>query len=132
MIVRTAAEGIDGESLQNDLQFLLQLWETTKTLYNRESPGAALPMLPCFTVSSGSFTDRISQLIIDNEQEYIKVQEILDLLSPHLKNKVFCYRGKEPIFERFSIEEEIERSLNRVVWLAAEDIWSDDGGADRN
>jgi len=119
VIVRTAAEGIDGESLRNDLQFLLQLWETTKTLYSREKSPALLyrDVALIYRIIRDLFNDRVSQFLIDNEQEYVKVQEILDLLSPHLKNKVFYYRSKEPIFERFCIEEEIERSLNRMVWL---------------
>ncbi|NLX90750.1 MAG: Rne/Rng family ribonuclease [Firmicutes bacterium] len=119
VIVRTAAEGIDGESLMNDLQFLLQLWETTKELYCREKSPALLhrDAALIYRIIRDLFNDRISQFIIDNEQEYVKVLEILEMLSPQLKNRVFYYRNKEPIFERFCIEEEIDRSLSRVVWL---------------
>jgi ribonuclease G len=119
VIVRTAAEGIDGESLKHDLQFLLQLWETTKALYGREKSPALLhrDVALLYRIIRDLFNDRISRFIVDNEQEYGKVLEILNLLSPHLKNKVSCYSDKEPIFERFCIEDEIDRSLNRVVWL---------------
>ena len=119
VIVRTAAEGIDVESLKNDLHFLLQLWESTKIQYSREKSPALLhqDVALIYRIIRDLFNDRISQFIIDNEQEYLKVLEILEILSPHLKSKVFYYRNKEPIFERFCIEDEIERSLNRVVWL---------------
>ena len=119
VIVRTAAEWIDEESLKNDLQFLLMLWKTILTQYKNEKSPALLhhDVALIYRIVRDLFNDRISQFLIDNEQEYDRVLEILDVLSPHLKNKVYYYRSQEPIFERFCIEEEIEHSLNRIVWL---------------
>ena len=119
VIVRTAAEWIDGESLKNDLQFLLQLWATIQAQCKKEKSPSLLyrDVALIYRIIRDLFSDRIDEFLIDNEQEYSKVLEILDVLSPQLKNKVYYYSSKEPIFERFSIEEEIERSLNRLVWL---------------
>ena len=43
--------------------------------------------------------------------------KIIGCISPHLINRVIYYQKKEPVFERFNIEEEIERSISRMVWL---------------
>ncbi len=119
IIVRTAAEGADKESLKNDLEFLQQLWE--KVIFSSEKKTAPMllhsDMSLIYRIIRDLFNNTVGQFIIDNEGEYKNVLEILDYLSPHLKNRVFHYKSKEPVFERFDIENEIEKSLNRMVWL---------------
>jgi ribonuclease G len=61
--------------------------------------------------------EEFSSFLIDNEHEYDKVREIVDYISPHLKNKVKYYQEAEPIFERYGVEVEIEKALARQVWL---------------
>ena len=119
LIVRTAAEGADQESLSNDLQFLLRLWEKIINLYKKEKSPVLLhkDIALVYRIVRDLFNDRISQLIIDDEQEYHKVLKIIGCISPHLINRVIYYQKKEPVFERFNIEEEIERSISRMVWL---------------
>lgn len=119
VIVRTAAEKADRESLQGDLNFLTRLWKKINDSFKKEKGPALLhrDVGLIYRIVRDLFNDQVGQFIIDNEHEYNKVLEILDCLSPHMKNRVFLYRNKQPIFERFTIEEEIERSLNRVVWL---------------
>ena len=36
---------------------------------------------------------------------------------PHLQPKIQLYEGKEPVFEAYGIELEIERALGRKIWL---------------
>jgi ribonuclease G len=119
LIVRTAAEGADRESLNNDLQFLLELWRKIIKLSKKEKSPALLykDMTLVYRIVRDLFNDHVSQLIIDDEQEYHKVLNVLNCISPHLKKRVTLYQKKEPIFERFNIEDEIERSLSRVVWI---------------
>ncbi len=119
VIIRTAAEGAEAENLENDIQFLSGLWEKIQSSFQQEKSTALLhqDVALIYRIVRDLFNDKIGQFIIDNKQEYKKVLEILDYLSPHLKKRVVHYRQKEPIFERYHIEEEIERSLNRMVWL---------------
>lgn len=119
VIVRTAAEGMDPESLHNDLRFLSSLWENIQNLYVREKAPALIykDVALINRIVRDLFNDNINQFHIDNEQEYQKVRELLSCLSPDLMDRVSFYRNKLPIFEHFGIENEIDRSLNRVVWL---------------
>lgn len=119
VIVRTAAEGMESENLQNDLRFLSSLWENIQNLYTREKAPALLFMdvALIFRIVRDLFNDHISEFHIDNEQEYQKIKELLNCLSPELMNRVSLYNDKLPIFEHYGIENEIDRSLNRVVWL---------------
>ncbi len=119
VIVRTAAEGMDSENLHNDLRFLSSLWENIQNLYAKEKAPALLFMdvALIFRIVRDLFNDHINEFHIDNDQEYQKIKELLNCLSPELMNRVYLYNEKLPIFEHYGIENEIDRSLNRVVWL---------------
>lgn len=119
VIVRTAAEGANEESLKNDLKFLVRLWDKIKNSYRQEKGTALIhkDVALVYRIVRDLFNERVSRFIIDSDGEYHKVLELLQCISPHLKNRVVYYKGPEPIFEHYHIEGEIEKSLNRVVWL---------------
>ena len=119
VIVRTAAEGADTDSLKNDLQNLLQIWQKINNLFPKVKAPALLYRDPAliYRIVRDLFNDHVIQLIIDNEEQYNKIMEHLDCFSPHLKERMVYYDKRQPIFEHFAIEEEIERSLSRMVWL---------------
>ena len=119
LIIRTVAEGVDAAVMEQDLQFLVQLWNRILTRFEQKTAPAILYQdlsLTC-RIARDLFVEEFSSFLIDNEHEYDKVREIIDYISPHLKAKVKLYREREPIFERYGIETEIERALARQVWL---------------
>jgi ribonuclease G len=119
LIIRTVAEGVDTEVMEQDLQFLVQLWERILSRFQQKCAPAILYQdlsLTC-RIARDLFVEEFNSFLIDNEHEYDKVREIVDYISPQLKSKVKYYREKEPIFERYGIETEIERALAPQVWL---------------
>lgn len=119
VIVRTAAEGADTNSLKNDLQNLLHIWQKINNQFPKVKAPALLYRDPAliYRIVRDLFNDHVVQLIIDNKEQYNKIMEHLDCFSPHLKERMVYYDKRQPIFEHFAIEEEIERSLSRMVWL---------------
>jgi ribonuclease G len=119
LIVRTVAEGVESEVMAQDLQFLVQLWNRISTRFQQKAAPSILYQdlsLTC-RIARDLFVEEFSSFLIDNEHEYDKVREIVDYISPHLKNKVKYYQEAEPIFERYGVEVEIEKALARQVWL---------------
>ncbi len=119
LIVRTVAEGVDIEVMEQDLKFLVQLWDRILSRFEQKSAPDILYQdlsLTC-RIARDLFVEEFSSFLIDNKHEYEKVREIVDYISPQLKSKVQYYREAEPIFERYGIEAEIERALARQVWL---------------
>jgi len=119
LIVRTVAEGVDNEVMEQDLQFLVQLWNRILTRFQQKTAPAILYQdlsLTC-RIARDLFVEEFSSFLVDDEHEYDKVREIVDYISPHLKSKVKLYKEKEPIFERYGVEKEIEKALSRQVWL---------------
>ena len=120
MIVRTVAEGKESECLRQEIKFLMRLWEKIQQKVKfKEVPSLVHQDLNLiYRIVRDLFNDDIHQLLIDNKYEYEKVLEILDYVSPALKNKIFFYRGEKPIFEKYNLENEIEKALKRNVWLS--------------
>lgn len=119
LIIRTVAEGATTEMLKKDLQFLLQLWQRVSSRFQqKEAPVVIYQDLALTSrIARDLLTDEVNSFLIDNKQEYDRVLEILDYISPHLKKKVKLYREQALIFERYGVEKEIQKALERQVWL---------------
>jgi ribonuclease G len=119
LIVRTVAEGLEMEAFQQDLNFLVPLWERILDRYQQKpAPNLVYQDLDLiYRIIRDLFTEQIQQLIIDTRYEYEKIQEALDMVDPALKIRINLYAGNEPIFDVYNIETEIERALSRTVWL---------------
>lgn len=119
LIVRTVAEGVDTGVMEQDLQFLVQLWNRILNRFQQKTAPAILYQdlsLTC-RIARDLFVEEFSSFLVDDQHEYDKVREIVDYISPHLKSKVKLYKDDEPIFERYGVEKELERALSRQVWL---------------
>lgn len=118
-IVRTASERESEEGLKLDMEFLLRLWEyTMKKRGNAPVPSLIYQDLDVtLRIIRDFFTSDIDKLVVDSEKEYRKILNFMDSFMPSLKDKVELYREKEPIFEAYSIEADINKALGRKVWL---------------
>lgn len=119
LIIRTASEGKEEKDFVDDLNFLLKLWEGIK---KKEKSG---PVPRCIHKDLGlvyrtvrdMFTGDISRFVIDNKEEYEKVLDIVNMLSPTLKSRVEYFSRDYDIFEYYGLESKIARALSRKVWL---------------
>ena len=118
-IVRTAAEGVPEADLRADMEFLLKLWEET---LRRERTAKAPALLYSdldlvLRTVRDLFTDEVAHFIIDSKTEYERVEKFVSAFMPQYLSKLELYQGTEPIFDGYGIEIEIDRALERKVWL---------------
>jgi ribonuclease G len=59
----------------------------------------------------------VSEIVVDNKEEEENVKSYLSILYGDNLPKVSLYEGITPIFEFYSIEQDIEAALSRKVWL---------------
>ncbi len=118
-IARTAAEGVQKETLAYEMDFLKNLWGNIQKKYERASAPALIHKE--LSVSLRAVRDLLiheaEKLIIDSPEGYESVLGLLDTFMPSLKGSVELYEGSEPIFEAFNLEGDISRALKRKVWL---------------
>jgi len=118
-IVRTVAEGVSEKELQADMEFLIKLWNSILAKQKQVKAPAALYSdldLLLRTVRD-LFTPQVDKLIVDNKSEYERLLKFVGAFMPHFGGKIELYDGREPIFDGYGIESEIDRALERKVGL---------------
>ncbi|HXF97057.1 MAG TPA: Rne/Rng family ribonuclease, partial [Gaiellaceae bacterium] len=119
IIVRTAAEGASAEDIERDLVFLQRLWRTIQAKAAQASAPALvyeeaqLPLRIVRDLFAGDFVGAQ----IDDERTHKRIVSYLKKTSPHMVERVHRYRDKEPLFERYGVEEVIRSTLERRVDL---------------
>lgn len=118
-IIRTAAEGKHSKELKEDIRFLDKLWASiNQRLELAEIPSVVYQDLNIIQRSIRDlFTADMSKIIIDNEKQYEAAVAFCRSYLPEVANRVEMYSDKEPIFTRYGLDMDIERALNRKVWL---------------
>jgi ribonuclease G len=118
-IVRTVAEGVPEADLRADMEFLIKLWNQILGRAQDAKPPKLLYKdldLLLRTVRD-TFTEDVDKLIIDDRVEYDRVLKFVKAFMPQFQHKVELYSGHEPIFDGYGIEAEIDRALERKVYL---------------
>src|SRR3989338_3323165 len=118
-VVRTASQGIDKRDLMREAKYLLRLWNGIKERAKRvKPPGIVYEEYELvLRVDRDMMTNDVSSAEIDSKQEFGKLVRFLGSFSPHLRSKVKLYHHATPIFEKYSIEQEIDKLYNRIVYL---------------
>ncbi|MBK5071465.1 ribonuclease G [Budviciaceae bacterium CWB-B4] len=118
-IIRTAAEGVGDEELAQDAAFLKRLWSK---VIERKSRGGTKNML----YGELALTQRVlrdfvgeslDRIRVDSRLTYDSLVEFTAEFMPQMTSKLERYTGKQPIFDLYDVENEIQRALDRKVEL---------------
>lgn len=119
-IVRTACEGISKREILADMRFLGRLWGNILKK-NGASPAPSLLHEDLDIVLRSIrdlFTSDVDKVVVDQPGDHERIIEFIDgVLQPKLKSRVERYDDVEPIFDRFGVETQVRRGLERRVWL---------------
>lgn len=118
-IIRTAAMGKSELELQKDYESLIDIWTEIENKVEKATEPMLLyqDMAMATSVIRDLFTPEVKHVFIDSKKHYKEITNYLKWASPHLMEKVQLYTGKEPIFEAFGIEKELEITYKRKVNL---------------
>jgi ribonuclease G len=118
-IVRTVADGVSERDLKADMDFLIKLWnEVVRRTESGRCPALIYNDLDLLLRTVRDlFTSDVEKLIIDSRAEYERIKKFIMAFMPDFTGNIELYDGSEPIFDGFGIEIEIDRALERKVWL---------------
>ena len=119
LIARTAGEGKSDTDFATDVKYLTKLWTKIERKATTVRAPAVVHRELEMTASliRDLFTDDIDEVIIDDKESFAEIQSYLKHVSPELTERVQLYKGREPIFDAFNIESQIEKTFDRKVWL---------------
>ncbi len=118
-IIRTAAINKNDKELLNDWKSLLDIWkEIEEKVRNAEPPTLLYQDLHIAkSVVRDLFTREVKRVIVDSKKMHKEIINYLKTASPSIINKIELYAGKQPIFDHFGIEKELEKTYKRRVNL---------------
>jgi ribonuclease E len=118
VIVRTAAEGASREDIQIDIERLVGIWEEIQGKRDGAAPRLLYEEPPLvLRVIREHFTKEFRRLLIDDDGTYDRVLAYLEGTEADLLEKVKLYEDEMTIFERFHVEDQLRKALDRKVWL---------------
>jgi ribonuclease E len=119
IIVRTAAEGATSEDIEGDITRLKQIWEEIcETRETAPVPSVVYEEPPLvLRVIREHFTRDFRRLLIDDPQTHQKVLGYLSGTEADLVEKVNMYTDELGLFERYHVEDQLRKALDRRVWL---------------
>lgn len=119
IIMRTECEGRTEAELRSDIVFLQHLWEQVLGAAKKMRAPACVhrDQTLLYRTIRDVFSEDISKLVIDDPEEYEKVNLVARMVAPTMRDKTFLYDKETPIFDEYGIERELERLLQHKVWL---------------
>jgi ribonuclease E len=122
VIVRTAAESVTTEEIEDDVRRLLSQWDQIEALAKRSKAPALLYREPDMAVRviREEFSQEYRSILIDDRELYAAVRDYVASISPELADRVEYYDPDTeplPMFERHHVHEQLHRALDRKVWL---------------
>lgn len=118
-IIRTAGIDKNKKELQRDLLYLSRLWQVVvRRIRKTKAPAEIYQESDMITRTiRDTFTSDIDTIWVDEPAAFEHAQEFLQIVMPRYANRIKLYEGKEPLFHRYGIEEEIARIQQRKVPL---------------
>ena len=121
LIVRTAGLNRKKPELQRDYQHLSRLWkQIQKTAEETQAP-ALIYKESDFGVRSlrDFFTPDITEILIDEPDTYKLMKDYCKTVAPRNVNMIKLYKDTTPIFDKYALEEQIDKIYRERVDLKA-------------
>ena len=119
IIIRTACEGVSKREIQSDLRLLRRQWQhLSRKAESLPAPAILHQELDVIlrTMRDLSASD-VTRVVVDNRRDYQRINDFVDEVMPRTRPRVELYELPEPIFDRYGIEAQINKALERKVWL---------------
>ncbi|MCG3138748.1 MAG: Ribonuclease E [Phycisphaerae bacterium] len=118
-ILRTAGLGQNKRELQRDLNYLQRLWKLIATRIKKEKAPVLIYQesdLVTRTIRD-LVTSEFSRIWIDDETAAEKARDFLRIIMPRHSDIITHYHEREPLFNKYNLEKEIELLNSKRVPL---------------
>ena len=119
LILRTACVGKNSDELQWDLDYLMQLWDAIKKAAKTKNGPFLIYAESDLVIRAirDYLRQDISEIWIDEEEVYQRAREFMEQVMPANVPRLKLYKEKDPLFNRYQIEGQIETAFSREVTL---------------
>ncbi len=119
VIIRTVGEGQKARFFVRDLAVLVEQWQKIEEKMKAVKAPSLLLAEPDLVERSvrDFLTDDVDRIVVDNEEAFQRVKELIGGISKRSLRKVKLYNEATPIFEKFNVDKQVDSAFRRQVWL---------------
>ena len=119
LIIRTAGANRTKAEIKRDYEYLLRMWESVREL----TLGSSAPAL---VYEEGSLIKRsirdlydkdIDAILVDGDEGYREAKDFMRMLMPSHAKNVQPYKEKQPLFQKYQVDQQLDSMFNPVVQL---------------
>ena len=120
-IIRTAGQERTHKELSRDMAYLLRLWKVIVRRIKKMPGPAAIYEESDMIIRTirDIFTTEVDSIYVDESTAFERAKEFLQIVMPRYVNRLHLYEGKDPLFHKYHVEEEISKIYQRHVPLKA-------------
>ena len=118
-IIRTVAEGKEDALIKQDLEELLRVWRNIEKAVKLEKAPALVykDMTTTSSVIRDLFSETVEHVVVDEKKLFKEIKAYVQWMSPDMLNRVEYYKDREPVFDKYGVEKDIEALMSKKVWL---------------
>ena len=118
-IVRTAGAGRQRKDLSRDLAYLLRLWRViSRRLKKQDAPIDVYQESDMLIRTIRDIlTSDVDTIMVDDKEAFERAREFLKMVMPRQASNLQFYQGKDPLFHKYKLEQEIALINCRTVPL---------------
>ncbi len=119
LIIRTAGAKRTKAEIKRDYEYLLRMWESVRELTLRSTA-------PALVYEEGSLIKRsirdlydkdIDTVFIEGDEGYKEAKGFMRMLMPSHAKNVQPYKDRQPLFQKFQVEQQLDSMFNPTVTL---------------
>ncbi|MCE9650388.1 MAG: Rne/Rng family ribonuclease [Parvibaculum sp.] len=119
LIIRTAGAKRTKAEIKRDYEYLLRMWESVRELTLRSTA-------PALVYEEGSLIKRsirdlydkdIDTIFVEGDEGYKEAKGFMRMLMPSHAKNVQQYKDKQPLFQKFQVEQQLDSMFNPTVTL---------------
>jgi ribonuclease G len=118
-IVRTVAEGVSEQELRLDMEFLHKSWLEIQE--RSKNSGQGVLVHEDLSLAMRTMRDQVNvgveKVRIDSRENFERARNFAEKFIPEIAERIEYYPGERPIFDLYSIEDEIQKALATKVQL---------------
>lgn len=118
-IVRTAGQGRSRKELSRDLAYLLRLWKVIVRRVRKQPAPVDIYEESDMIIRTirDMFASDVDAIFVDEPNAFERARVFLQLVMPRHVHRLQLYEGREPLFHKYKLEQEITRIYKREVPL---------------
>lgn len=118
-IIRTVAEGKEEDLIKQDLDELIKNWNNIEKSVKAVKAPALIykDMNTTSSVIRDLFSDSVEHVVVDDKKLFKEIKSYVQWMSPDMLDRVEHFHDKEPIFDKYGVEKDIQSLLSKKVWL---------------